>query len=63
MYRNSWSVLTEQRRIFGWCASLLERQVVGQPIERVDMVDSVLGEASVAGETFRAVAFPEISII
>src|SRR5436309_8959949 len=44
-------------------AGLLEGEVLGQPIEGVDVVDGVLGEAAVAGEALRAVALRHVAIV
>src|SRR5207249_8578566 len=53
----------ERRGSRGHHARLLEREVVGQAVQRVDVIDSVLGEASVARETFRPMPFFEIAVI
>jgi hypothetical protein len=53
----------EGRSCSGHHAGLLKRQVVGQSIKCVDMIDGVLGETAVAGETLRPVAFREISVV
>src|SRR5207245_9291538 len=47
----------------GHHAGLLEREVVGQAVECVDVIDGVLSEAPIAGETFRPVPFCEIAVI
>src|SRR5438093_3797545 len=47
----------------GHHARLLEGQVRRQPVEGVDVVDRVLGEAAVAGETLRAMPLPDVAVV
>ena len=53
----------ERRGGRGHHAGLLEGEVVGQPVERVDVVDRVLGEAAVAGQPLGAVALGQVAVV